>query len=95
MNNSDQTLSWTLHTKAAGPFLDDGTFRFLHRTGSPFTPSSAGKKSVIPDITLDSGETFQLGVLFTPRECVFHIAFSHLKFSCVHGVPMKCRYPFA
>lgn len=68
VNNSDQTLSWTLHTKAAGPLLEDGTFKFLHRTGSPFTPSSAGsRKSVIPDITLDSGETFQLGVLFTPR----------------------------
>ena len=68
VNNSNQTLSWTLHTKAAGPLLEDGTFKFLHRTGSPFTPSSARKKSVIPDITLDSGETFQLGVLFTPRK---------------------------
>ncbi|PFX34680.1 Calponin-likey domain-containing protein 2 [Stylophora pistillata] len=67
VNNSDKPLSWTLHTKAAGPFLEDGTFKFLHRTGSPFTPSSAGKKSFIPDITLESGETFQLGVLFTPQ----------------------------
>lgn len=68
VNNSDKPLSWTLHTKAAGPLLEDGIFKFLHRTGSPFTPSSAGKKSVIPDITLESGETFQLGVLFTPRK---------------------------
>ena len=75
VNNSDQTLSWTLHTKAAGPLLEDGTFKFLHRTGSPFTPSSAGKKSVIPDITLDSGETFQLGVLFTPRKGIFYYFF--------------------
>lgn len=67
VNNSDKPLSWTLHTKAAGPLLEDGIFKFLHRTGSPFTPSSAGKKSVIPDITLESGETFQLGVLFTPQ----------------------------
>lgn len=66
VNNSDQPLTWTLHTKAAGALMEDGTFKFLHRTGSPFTPSSAGKKSVIPDITLDSGETFHLGVLFTP-----------------------------
>ena len=70
VNNSDQTLTWTLHTKAAGALMEDGTFKFLHRTGSPFTPSSAGKKSVIPDITLDSGETFHLGVLFTPRKII-------------------------
>lgn len=70
VNNSDQALSWTLNTKAAGPLMEDGTFKFLHRTGSPFTPSSAGKKSVIPDITLESGETFQLGVLFTPRKTI-------------------------
>ena len=50
--------------------MEGGTFKFLHRTGSPFTPSSAGKKSVIPDITLDSGETFHLGVLFTPRKII-------------------------
>lgn len=70
VNNGDQPLTWTLHTKAAGTLMEDGTFKFLHRTGSPFTPSSAGKKSVIPDITLDSGETFNLGVLFTPRKIV-------------------------
>lgn len=75
VNNSDQTLSWTLHTKGAGPLLEDGTFKFLHRTGSPFTPSSAGKKSVIPEITLDSGETFQLGVLFTPRKANYTAPF--------------------
>ncbi|EDO32806.1 predicted protein, partial [Nematostella vectensis] len=66
VNNSDSPLSWTLHTQAAGPHLEDGTFKFLHRTGSPFTPSSARKKSTIPSISLESGETFQLGVLFTP-----------------------------
>ena len=70
VNNSDQALTWTLNTKAAGPLMQDGTFKFLHRTGSPFTPSSARKKSVIPDITLESGETFQLGVLFTPRKTI-------------------------
>jgi hypothetical protein len=68
VNNSDRTLSWTLHTQEAGPLLEDGTFKFLHRTGSPFTPSSAKRRSTIPSITLESGETFQLGVLFSPRK---------------------------
>ena len=68
VNNSDHTLSWTLDTKSSGRLLENGTFKFLHRTGSTFTPSSSGNKSAIPEITLESGETFQLGVLFTPRK---------------------------
>ena len=67
VNNSDQPLSWSLHTVAGGALLEDGTFKFLHKIGSVMTPSSARRKSTLPEITLESGETFQLGVLFTPR----------------------------
>ena len=66
VNNSNGKLKWSLDLEKGGPCLDDGTFQFLHRSGSPYNRGMQSKNETIPTRLLDSGETSQLGVLFTP-----------------------------
>lgn len=56
--------------------MEDGTFKFFYRIGSFFTFFLVGKKSVIFDIILDSGEIFYLGVLFILRKIINFVVFS-------------------
>ena len=66
VNNSSSRLSWSLDLEKGGPYIDDGTFRLLHRTGSPYQLAMENKNLTVPETFLHSGETAQLGILFTP-----------------------------
>lgn len=66
VNNSNSKLSWSLDLEKGGPYVDDGTFQLLHRTGSPYQLAMENKNLTVPETFLLSGETAQLGILFTP-----------------------------
>ena len=66
MNNSNTTLTWHLNLETASPYIEDGIFQLLHRSGSAYTLPYNGDHLEFPPITLGSGEMLNLGVLFTP-----------------------------
>ena len=68
VNNSNKKLRWSLDVERGGALIENGTFQFLHRSGSPYSMSSHNAVELIPSKMLDSGETSHLGVLFTPRK---------------------------
>ena len=71
VNNSNSRLSWFLDLEKGGPYIDDGTFQLLHRSGSPYQLSKENKNLTVPETFLVSGETAQLGILFSPSMIFF------------------------
>lgn len=55
--------------------MEDGMFKFFYRIGLFFMFFLVGKKSVIFDIILDSGEIFYLGVLFILCKIINFVVF--------------------
>jgi len=68
VNNSNTTLTWNLNLETASPYIEDGIFQLLHRSGSAYILPYNGDYLEFPPITLGSGEMLNLGVLFTPGE---------------------------
>ena len=66
VNNSNTTLTWNLNLETASPYIEDGIFQLLHRSGSAYILPYNGDYLEFPPITLGSGEMLNLGVLFTP-----------------------------
>ena len=72
MNNSNKPCKWSLDVSTAQALFDDGIFTFLRRSGSPYPHTSSNDPNPPPPRgSLQSGETFQLGVLFSPRTVLY------------------------
>ena len=70
MNNSDKELRWDLDLSQVNPVLEEGIFKFLHASGTPFLTYEDGGVGG----KLEPGQTYGLGVMFCPCKLLISAA---------------------